>query len=499
MAKKSTKNQRCPFKDECEKKCEYVNRELECSYYKNNACGDNVIPDQEKLRDLKESIVNSKREEEELANIVLDEEENEGDTAKESSLICSDILGELTTSSEIKMIPLMFILQSDSNIFTVEEDITDLAEDIKTNGLLTPLTVCPSDMENFYRLISGHRRYKALSSLHENKAFEVPCLVTSPKTPEAEEYMLIRANTSSRVLSYTELEESRKRAEALLLKLREQGVEFPGKLRTHVAKLLKVSEAQLAKVKYVSEHLIEDFKNVGDDRITFDDRYKISHWSEDLQKGFYDKRIKGRTGREWQVSNFDARIKSGGNPFEDTASSGESAEVTKKKCYYFPNLPECSNIDKFKELKDVPLCADGLHFKCQLYCCRCCNDKYNCKHVCASVKNLIEEELRDDETSDNIALRVRRALQRLMLEKGYDSDKLEDIANLADFELQDSTDYVFRSSCDNEIDVIDLLYYLSVLKITPDEFFRYVKTEIVFPEREDIKPSWDIYLGEDKE
>lgn len=39
MAKKNL-NDRCPLQDECERKCEYKFRELECDYYANNGVGE---------------------------------------------------------------------------------------------------------------------------------------------------------------------------------------------------------------------------------------------------------------------------------------------------------------------------------------------------------------------------------------------------------------------------------------------------------------------------
>ena len=48
------KNTRCPFREECERKCAYEFKELQCDYYRNNAYGDMVIPEQEQLRAMQE-------------------------------------------------------------------------------------------------------------------------------------------------------------------------------------------------------------------------------------------------------------------------------------------------------------------------------------------------------------------------------------------------------------------------------------------------------------
>lgn len=43
-------NERCPLQAECERVCKHQSRELECSYYRDNARDELVIPDQEEIR-----------------------------------------------------------------------------------------------------------------------------------------------------------------------------------------------------------------------------------------------------------------------------------------------------------------------------------------------------------------------------------------------------------------------------------------------------------------
>ena len=138
------KNRRCPLQEECGKKCEHVNSALECSYYKNNAAGDNVIPDQEELRKKLDKAKVCADEEELIANLPDDPDLYEFD-----SFSATATKGELSKMVVVKKIGLGYLIPSEDNFFTVEEDISDLAEDIKVNGLLTPLTVCPAKEDNF--------------------------------------------------------------------------------------------------------------------------------------------------------------------------------------------------------------------------------------------------------------------------------------------------------------------------------------------------------------
>ena len=68
------KNKRCPLQEECDKKCEFVNHELDCTYYKNNATGDSVIEDQEVIRNAKELTCAREQEVILLKNIEVDKE-----------------------------------------------------------------------------------------------------------------------------------------------------------------------------------------------------------------------------------------------------------------------------------------------------------------------------------------------------------------------------------------------------------------------------------------
>ena len=51
MGRPPKKNDRCPFKDECDMKCEHKNNEIECDYYRYNSCPGKEIEDQEEKRE----------------------------------------------------------------------------------------------------------------------------------------------------------------------------------------------------------------------------------------------------------------------------------------------------------------------------------------------------------------------------------------------------------------------------------------------------------------
>ena len=490
MAKK--KVVRCPFRDECERKCEHEFKELECDYYKNNARGDSVLEDQEKLRELKEErSVNEMYEA--MMSEYDDSEEDLADKAVVNVVDSSSSSGDFSDGSEIKLIELGRIAASNNNVFAVENDITALAEDIKVNGLLSPLTVCPSEEEGFYRLISGHRRYKALCSLYEN-SFEVACVVTRPKSPEVEEYMLIQANITSRTLDWSQKQKVIEQAEKLLLKLKEQGMEFPGKLRTHVAKLLKTSEAQIAKSNYVSKHMIPELQTVSDNNINFDARYKIAHWPENIQKSYYDNYVsKGRY--VWDVDYYSRKINSGEDPF---APQPASTEPKQKMCYRGQNVSgvPCDNVENLELYKGAVRERFGCNMKCDGNCCFYCPNRFICPGVCKTAKADIDNDRMAMDVSDFYVYRIRLALRSLLVEKGFNEVKIEDLEDLDGLDLQEDYKCLYTCIYDSSFDVRDLLWYLSKLEVTPNEFFEMVEKHTDPPyEPDDIKPTWKIYLG----
>lgn len=68
------KNERCPLQVECEKKCTFQHRELECDYYEVNARPDYYIEDQEEKRKERERQQDEKMWEEMMKGLEDEEE-----------------------------------------------------------------------------------------------------------------------------------------------------------------------------------------------------------------------------------------------------------------------------------------------------------------------------------------------------------------------------------------------------------------------------------------
>lgn len=164
------------------------------------------------------------------------------------------------TDRTVTMIDIDQLQANEKNFYKVgKKDLDDLKSSIEISGILDPPSVCKADGDK-YRIISGHRRCEAVRQLVKEGRKDlrmVPCFIRSPQSAEMEELELIWANATSRVLSSPELAQQAARVEELLYQLKEQGVEFPGRMRDHVAQACKISRTKLANLHAIQTNLRE--------------------------------------------------------------------------------------------------------------------------------------------------------------------------------------------------------------------------------------------------
>lgn len=161
-------------------------------------------------------------------------------------------------------------LHDDPNNFYSLDGIEELAGNIEFAGLQQPVRVRrDAEHSGEYIIVSGHRRTAAMRKIVEdgNKAFEtVPCIVEADGGSEAlRELRLIYANSDTRRMSSADISKQAERVEALLYQLKEEGVEFPGRMRDHVAEACKVSKSKLSRLKVIRDKLAPEI---------FDDYYE---------------------------------------------------------------------------------------------------------------------------------------------------------------------------------------------------------------------------------
>ena len=155
------------------------------------------------------------------------------------------------------------LLDNDQNNFYQLSDLDALADNIATVGLQQPIRV--RDGENGHVVIvSGHRRTAAIRKLVEEGRTdlrEVPCIrERGEASPALRELRLIYANSSTRDLSSAEISRQAEKVRELLYQLQEEGYEFPGRMRDHVAEACKISRSKLARLDVIRKGLAPDIR-----------------------------------------------------------------------------------------------------------------------------------------------------------------------------------------------------------------------------------------------
>lgn len=152
------------------------------------------------------------------------------------------------------------LIDSDPNNFYQLSDIDELAANIELCGLQQHIRLRPNpESPDRYMIVSGHRRRAAIEILakeNPDKWSEAPCIVERDEvSPTLHQLRLIYANANTRKMTPAEISEQAVQVEKLLYQLKEEGYEFPGRMRDHVAEAVGASKSKLARLKVIRENL----------------------------------------------------------------------------------------------------------------------------------------------------------------------------------------------------------------------------------------------------
>lgn len=180
-------------------------------------------------------------------------------------------------------------LDADERNFYDISGVENLAANIELVGLQQPLRVRPSEEPGRYIIVSGHRRRAALQLLADDgkdRFSKAPCIVErEPVSPALQELRLIYANSDTRQMSNYDIAKQAERVTELLYQLQEEGVEFPGRMRDHVAEACKVSKTKLSRLKVIMDDLQEPFAGqFRDGKLTEQAAYAMARLPKDIQK-----------------------------------------------------------------------------------------------------------------------------------------------------------------------------------------------------------------------
>lgn len=234
---------------------------------------------------------------------------------------------------QIEYLPLAELHEDERNFYTVDK-VEELAANIQSCGLMDPLRVRKS--EDGYTIVSGHRRATALRLLAaEDSKFEtVACIIETGDIPEQlQELRLIFSNSATREMSPADEAKQAERVEVLLYELKEQGMEFPGRMRDRVAEACRISRSKLGRLKKIQRNLAPCYKPLWDaGELPEDTADALASMPEEVQERI--KRV------------FPKKTPSGGavRNIAGKMASGQDYCAVDFKC---PDGSPCDHLDKF--------------------------------------------------------------------------------------------------------------------------------------------------------
>lgn len=271
-------------------------------------------------------------------------------------------------------------LDPDPDNFYRLDGLEELAANIELCGLQQPIRVRESGGGR-YTIVSGHRRWSALKLLHSaeeggGRWGSVPCIVERDQaSPELRELRLIMANSSTRQLSPAELSRQAAKVTELLYRLKEQGYDFPGRMRDQVAAACQVSASKLARLKVIRERL-------------------TPHWTALFEAGklaeapAYLMARQSVERQEWLAGVYSRGVHAKYEPTENSIQ-GWLEGLDKIDAVVCRDGTPCANRDGMRE-RLAESTAPYWH-PCES-CCGQCASRMTCGHVCPSLEGQVAEE-----------------------------------------------------------------------------------------------------------
>ena len=300
-------------------------------------------------------------------------------------------------------------LSGDGENFYSMEGIEALAQNIELVGLQQPLRVRPDpDDEGGYIVVSGHRRLTAIRTICKADEPElwrtVPCIVERGElSPAMRELRLIYANSDTRRMSNADISAQAERVENLLYQLQEEGVEFPGRMRDHVAEVCQISKSKLARLKVIREGLSKSeqiAKAWEKGELPEATAYALSHMPTELQ----DEIAHVYTHRKNYYGHGLTYLGERNVTKIAEALAALDALPCKK---YGGNCSDCAQ-GKREHIISTLIESFYSYAPCGATCCEKCSELASCKQVCPHLLST-QDQLKTDKRAAQKAERERQA------------------------------------------------------------------------------------------
>lgn len=270
------------------------------------------------------------------------------------------------------------LIEEDPNNFYLLSDVENLAANIALCGLQQPIRIRPISGTNNFRIVSGHRRRAALEELRKDdpqRWAEAPCIIEQDDaSPALQQLRLIYANANTRTMTSAELSEQAVQVEKLLYQLKEDGYEFPGRMRDHVAQAVGQSKSKLARLKVIRDGLSDLWRSaweIGD--LSESTAYELAKISKNYQDILFEE--KQRTGANIKYLYAD-----------DVKRFAErSAAISDRSCSFDNCVCESSE----NRIRKAAVADRYGWFHCSEKCCKDCPDLVRCKNACPKLSDKV--------------------------------------------------------------------------------------------------------------
>ncbi len=305
------------------------------------------------------------------------------------------------------------LIDGDPNNFYQLSGIEELAANIATCDLQQPLLVREKE-DGRYIIVSGHRRRAALELLVKEdpeRWQEVSCIVERDTvSPALQQLRLIYANANTRAMTSAELGEQAAQVEKLLYQLKEEGYEFPGRMRDHVAQAVNASKSKLARLKVIRCQLIPEFLRLYEaDKINESVAYTLATQNPVRQRSVWTAQTKGgktfRCTAYWLGSIF--REMDRIEKLCKKTKCGKNYTSCCDHVYYLVNI--AAGLPKYSAMM------------CQGCCCSCYSlgtCKYSCEYA-SEEKRAIKDKEKEDRAKEKAAQAAKEQPEKDLLALAY--------------------------------------------------------------------------------
>ena len=348
--------------------------------------------------------------------------------------VLGGIAAEENGREQITYLDISLITPDEGNFYSMD-GIEELAGNIELIGLQQPLRVRKARGDDGYILVSGHRRREAILRILADRpdAFPhgIPCIIEEGAESEAmRELRLIYANAATRTMNAADLSRQAERVEALLYQLKEEGVEFPGRMRDHVAEACRVSKTKLARLHAIRTRL-DPVLLVYFDRgeLTETAAYELSRLPDEAQA----------MAGEWLVSGKRTLMPSA--VVVERVNRNLERYQADLPCRAHAGGPDCHHKNE-KILRSIfapyewQVCVSGI-------CCRDCYHGKDCSRACQECKDrrklekdVEKEKEAERKKSEESAQLIYRKLRQKQAKRLL---PLIEAAGLSDYEAMPAT------------------------------------------------------------